>query len=65
MPKCKSCGADIDFMKMESGRKMPVDSNPIKVVVIHKNGARITLAYMPHWATCTDPGKHRKTTGKG
>lgn len=28
MPKCRSCGAVIDWVELESGKKMPVDAQP-------------------------------------
>jgi hypothetical protein len=28
MPKCKACGADIDFIRTSKGKRMPVDRNP-------------------------------------
>ena len=29
MSKCKSCGAEIDWIVMKSGRRMPVDPEPV------------------------------------
>lgn len=28
MAKCKSCSAEIEFIEMEGGKKMPVDARP-------------------------------------
>ena len=28
MPKCRSCGATIDWVEMNTGAKMPVDAQP-------------------------------------
>jgi hypothetical protein len=31
MPKCKSCGADIRFITLKSGKMMPVNTSPIMI----------------------------------
>lgn len=57
--KCKSCGADIYWIQMVSGKMMPVDAKEKKLVRI-KNRGEIITAYEPHWATCPNADKHRK-----
>ena len=32
MPRCKSCKAEIKFIRTEKGRDMPVDIKPITVI---------------------------------
>lgn len=44
MPKCRTCGADIEFIATESGRKMPVEA-----------GTQI-----PHWKQCNAASQHRR-----
>jgi hypothetical protein len=34
MPKCKSCGAEILWVTTSSGKKMPIDAAPRKVIVL-------------------------------
>lgn len=46
MAKCKSCGADIIWIKMQSGKNMPCDAQPVvywknpkgKATIITPNG---------------------------
>lgn len=34
-PRCKSCGAEILWIKMASGKSMPVDAKPISYRTMH------------------------------
>ncbi|MBE6972551.1 MAG: hypothetical protein E7440_01530 [Ruminococcaceae bacterium] len=68
MSRCKGCGAEIDWVRMKSGKSMPVDPEPVFVaeggnqVFITDEGDTITgtatesktgeVAFVPHWATC-------------
>ena len=45
---------------MSSGRNMPVDDEPIKVIVHDTHGGRVVDGFIPHWVTCTEPEKYRK-----
>jgi len=56
---CKSCGAEIEWIKMVSGKMMPVDPQEYKMIRMKNRGEVITV-YMPHWATCSDADKHRQ-----
>ena len=65
---CKGCGAEIDWVRMKSGKAMPIDPEPVFVaeggnqVFITDEGDTITgtasetntgtVAFVPHWATC-------------
>jgi len=42
---------------MPTGKKMPLDVKPCKMVIVKEGIGEIVDAYMPHWATC--PGKGR------
>ena len=33
MPRCKSCDAEIRFIRTEKGRNMPVDIKPVTVIM--------------------------------
>lgn len=66
MKKCK-CGVTIDFVLMESGKRMPVEiAQPVKVVV--KTGAampgsdvyKLTSGLIPHWINCAYSKKFKK-----
>ena len=68
MSRCKGCGAEIDWVRMKSGKSMPVDPEPVfvaeggKEIFITDEGDTITgtatesktgeVAFVPHWATC-------------
>ena len=68
MSICKGCGAEIDWVRMKSGKAMPIDPEPVFVaeggnqVFITDEGDTITgtaseintgeVAFVPHWATC-------------
>lgn len=58
--KCK-CGAEIAFIEMVSGKKMPVDAKPEQMIVIPELTdpvfygnvkGEMVKAYRPHWGTC-------------
>lgn len=68
MSICKGCGAEIDWVRMKSGKAMPVAPEPVfistdgKGIFITDEGDTITgmasdtntgeVAFVPHWATC-------------
>lgn len=75
MNKCKGCGAEILWIKMKSGKAMPVDPEPCRFskweenpdTFITKDGETvkgipgvICTGYIPHWATCPAAGNFRK-----
>jgi hypothetical protein len=59
MKRCK-CGMMIDFVIMDSGKKMPVEiEKPLRVVVIAQESVipgdevyKITSGLIPHWINC-------------
>lgn len=70
--KCK-CGADIAFVEMTSGKKMPIDSKPEQMVWIPETPAedftianaekpigKMVKVYRPHWGTCPLAKKFKK-----
>ena len=42
---------------MQTGKAMPVDADPIKVVT---SDGRMITAYVPHWATCPKAKEFKK-----
>jgi hypothetical protein len=75
--KCKACGKDIKFIETKNGKQMPVDAEmqiakepKDKGTFFMINGKTQTgikageCYYVPHWSTCTDPGKFKKTKGE-
>lgn len=61
MSRCKTCGAEITWVTMESGKKMPVDAET-KVFVVcdadYQNGY-VERGYISHFTTCPDADHHR------
>jgi hypothetical protein len=73
--KCK-CGADIAFVNMVSGKKMPVDAKPENMVFIADTPYPVDLffvegkgemvkVYRPHWGTCPLAKQFKKKDKKG
>lgn len=52
MPQCKGCGQEIKWVKMASGKSMPLDGQPETKVQVKENIGEIITVYTPHWATC-------------
>lgn len=66
MATCRSCGAEILWVRTSKGRKMPLDAEPSKrVLVAEIEGMRVGQirdTFTPHWATCPNADEHRKDT---
>ena len=60
MSICKSCGAQIRWVTMTSGKKMPLDMPPQMVVCVTGDCGFITDGYTSHFATCPQADQHRK-----
>ena len=66
MNTCKSCGAEIVWVEMDSGKPMPCDAKPLTVVEVYevkgkKKGSVVNTGYhMSHFATCPNAEKHRR-----
>lgn len=61
MAKCKSCGAQIEWVKTKTrGSSMPVDP---KYVVVVTNEGQIVKGRISHFATCPNADQHRKRNG--
>jgi hypothetical protein len=60
--KCKSCGADIVWARMDSGAMMPVDAKKQVAVVMDEveMTGHIVMARTSHFATCPHASDHRK-----
>jgi len=56
MAKCRSCKADIVWLKTEQGRHIPINADTVskgdKIFDFNKHKA--------HFATCPDAAKHRR-----
>lgn len=68
MSQCRGCGREIVWLRMKSGKQMPVDPEPVYVAgdgkdnFITDEGETIrgtasdadtgTVGFVPHWDTC-------------
>jgi len=60
MAKCKSCGQEIKWVEMATGKKMPLDIKPKQMIQVKDGIGQAIPVYMPHWATCPAADKFRK-----
>jgi hypothetical protein len=70
--KCR-CGADIAFIEMVSGKKMPVDAKaenmvfiaeyPVDPVFTAEGKGEMVKVFRPHWGTCPLAKKFKKKKG--
>ena len=60
MPKCKGCGKEILWIKMNTSGNMPVDPKSEKRICFIKGIGHIYDTYMPHWATCEKADQFKK-----
>ena len=62
MPTCKSCGAEIEWIKTPNGKKCPIDAKAKKVWVLDKllNNWFLCDGHESHFATCPNADMHRK-----
>ncbi len=56
MPQCRSCGQEIEWLKLKSGKSHPVNVKP--VFIEGREGTPIE-AYKSHFATCENADEHR------
>jgi hypothetical protein len=59
---CK-CGAEIEFVKMKSGKMNPVNVKPMYTIVT--NDGNIAQGRISHFATCPMAGEFRKDKSNG
>ena len=64
MPKCKSCHAEIKWVEMATGKKMPLNAKPMQMVQVKEGIGEVIPVYMPHWATCWDAEAWKKGRSK-
>ena len=63
---CRSCKAQIIWARTDNGRRIPIDAEPVKRVILDDShggdivGASLVDTFMPHHATCPNAEQHRK-----
>ena len=61
MSNCRSCGAEVLWVVMESGAKMICNPKELSFVVLGQfDKGKTYRGYEPHWATCPDAKEWRK-----
>lgn len=55
-PRCRSCGAEIRFLRTRAGKAIPVDIDSVKPSDHEFDPDR----HMTHFKTCPEAGKWRK-----
>lgn len=60
MSNCKNCGAPLKWVEMASGKKMPLDAEPKKMIQVKEDIGQVIDVYMPHWASCSGADEFRK-----
>ncbi len=60
MAKCRSCDADIVWLKTKAGKNMPVDADEDAVVDAEAGRLFDRDEHTSHFETCPDAEKHRK-----
>ncbi|NPV81912.1 MAG: hypothetical protein HPY52_16900 [Firmicutes bacterium] len=58
MVRCKACKEPIEWVKLSSGKLMPVNCQYVTVVT---DGGEVVRGRTPHWATCPFAESFRKT----
>ena len=80
MSICKGCGAEIRWIRMPSGKAMPVDvpgvpftpgGGPTRFILENgsitygvKGRSGPMIGYVPHWSTCPAAGHFKKGGGE-
>lgn len=77
LARCRSCGANIYWVKTESGKSMPVDAMPVpdgniifideRAHVLKKDHEPIEEGqnrYVSHFVTCKYADKHRRIVAR-
>ena len=62
---CKSCGADVYWLKQIDGKDVIVDTDPVKVFVeVASEGPQrvysLRIGYQSHFSSCPDAAQWRK-----
>ena len=60
---CRSCGAPIIWVRMETGRRMPVDADSLTTVLVvsgDRTKGAMRTAGTSHFSTCPQADEHRR-----
>jgi len=60
MAQCKSCGAEIEWIKTEAGKNHPIDAKPKQMWIQYGlEPFRLFPCHESHFATCPNADQHR------
>ena len=69
---CRSCNAEIIWIKTSAGKPMPLDAKPEKLFVYlsgeshpSQSDWQMRDCYRSHFATCPNAASHRKPKAQG
>lgn len=60
--KCRSCGAEIEFVRLSSGKWNPVDPKRLTIVT---DAGLVVSGRVSHFATCPNADQHRRRNPSG
>jgi len=60
LKQCRYCNASLRFLKTRSGKFMPVEADPVKVLVHGSDGYVLKSGYRPHWESCPGADEARR-----
>ncbi len=63
MARCKSCGAEIVWLKTSGGKNIPVDADSVEEDALGMPEVFDPDTMTTHFETCPDADKFRKTKG--
>lgn len=58
--RCKSCNAEIIWLKTKNGKDMPVDAGSVDLPLTGTPPTFDSAIMTSHFATCPNAGQHRK-----
>lgn len=65
MATCKTCGAEILWIRTTTGKMHPIDAKPEKRWVWNAvDGWDLLETHISHFATCPDADQHRRSDGR-
>lgn len=58
MPRCKSCNAEIDFIKLKNGKLMPINGSK-RLTIVTQDGD-VVSGWESHFSSCPGAAEHRR-----
>ena len=58
--ECRTCKAEIIWIKTPAGKNHPIDAKPKKLWVFDGGGWQLEECHESHFASCPDAAQHRR-----